>query len=95
MAIIVDEPRDGGFGTTTTGNVERIAFQNSANTAQICGVPESVVKYLFVLWGTLSCGFQKDSNKFDKLCKATEDIYFDPVNGVGWYHLAPTQVTTI
>ena len=40
--------------------------------------------------GNLTCGFQIDSDKFDKLCKATEDTYFDPVNGVGWYHLTST-----
>ena len=78
------------FGTTTTGNVEKIVFQNSVITAQICGVTESVVKNLFILWGTLSCGFHIDSDKFGKLCKATEDTYFDPVNGVRWYHLTST-----
>ena len=31
-----------------------------------------------------------DSDKFDKLCKATEDIYFNPVNGAGWYHPTST-----
>ena len=82
LAIIVDELRDRGFGTTTTGNFARIAFQNSAITAQICGLPESVVKNLSVLWGTLSCDSQIDPDEFDKLSKTTEGIYFDPVNGV-------------
>ena len=62
LGITIDEPRDGGFGTTATGNVERTTFQNSAITAQNCEVHESVVKNLFVLWGTLSDGFQTLTN---------------------------------
>ena len=73
LAIIVDEPRNGGFGTTTTGNVAKIPFQNSAITAQICGLPESLVKNLSVSWGILPCGFQILTNltNFAKLLKTS------------------------
>ena len=75
---------------TTMGNVERIASQNSAITVQICG---RVSSKIFLVYGE-SCGFQIDSDKFDKLCKVTEDIYFDPVNGVGWYHPGNNYLTS-
>jgi len=87
LGLIVDQRRDGGAGNTTTGNVARKAFENAKITAEICGVPEKLVKNLGTLWGTLSCGLDVDPEKFGLLCTETKNIYFDHV---AWFSMPQT-----
>ena len=91
LGLIVDQRRDGGAGNTTTGNVARIALESAEVTATICKVPVQLVKNLKTIWGTLACGFAVDAEKFDQICKETEQIYFDKNHGVGWYNIPPTM----
>ena len=90
LGLAVDQCRDGGGGSTTTGNVARRAFQNAAVTSDICGVPVKLVENLATIWGALSCGFDVDPDKFAALCEETEKIYFDDNVGVGWYCMPST-----
>ena len=59
-------------------------------TSSICGVPSKLVFNLNTLYGALASGFNVDANKFEALCRETEQIYFDENDGVGWYSLPPS-----
>nr|XP_047135289.1 uncharacterized protein LOC124812535 [Hydra vulgaris] len=87
LGLIVDQRRDGGAGTTTTGNVARKAFQNPEIVARICDVPVKLVENLGTLWSALASGYAIDPDKFGVLCEETEKIYLDHVK---WYWLSPT-----
>ena len=56
-------------------------------TAKICGIPTKLVENLGVIWGTLSCGFEIDPDKFSNICSETKDIYFENIR---WFCLPPT-----
>ena len=75
LGIRIDQRRDGGAGSTSTGNVARKALANPEITAEICGVSPELVKNIQVIWGTLASGFAIDSDKFDQLCKETLSLY--------------------
>ena len=87
LGLIIDQRRDGGAGSTTTGNVARKAFDHPQITSQILGVPQKLVENLAMLWGTMASGFEIDHEKFENLCKETKKIYFD---SVAWYSIPPT-----
>ena len=52
LGLVVDQRRDGRFGTTNTGNVVRKAFANAEKTAAIYGVSTMLVSNLDVIHRT-------------------------------------------
>jgi hypothetical protein len=90
LGLIVDQRRDGGAGNTNTGNLVRVALDNPAITAEICAVPEQLVKNLKTIWNVMASGYAINVDAFSQLCKETEAIYFDEHTGVGWYNICPT-----
>ena len=80
LGLRIDQRRDGGAGTTSTGNVARKAFANPEITAEICGVSPDLVKNIQVIWGTLASGYAIDPDKFDQLCKETSALYLVQFN---------------
>jgi hypothetical protein len=52
LGLVVDQRREGGFGTTNTGNVVRKAFANAEKTAAIYGVSTMLVSNLDVIHRT-------------------------------------------
>ena len=87
LGLVVDQRREGGFGTTNTGNVVRKAFANAEKTAAICGVSTMLVSNLDVIRRTLASGQDIDPEKFHSFCKETLDEY---MTSAKWYNIPPT-----
>ena len=88
MGLVVDQRREGGFGTTNTGNVVRKAFANAEKTAStICGVSTMLVSNLDIIRRTLASGQDIDPEKFHSFCKETLDEY---MTSAKWYNIPPT-----
>jgi len=75
LGFVVDQRRDGRFGTTNTGNVVRKAFANAEKTAAICGVSTMLVSNLDVIRRTLASGQDIDPEKCHSFCNETMDEY--------------------
>jgi hypothetical protein len=87
LGLTVDQRREGGFGTTNTGNVVRKAFENAEKTAKICGVSTMLVSNLDVIRRTLASEFAINPEKFGNFCRETLELY---LNDAGWYDIPPT-----
>ena len=87
LGLVVDQRREGGFGTTNTGNVVRKAFANAEKTAAICGVSTMLVSNLDVIRRTLASGQDIHPEKFEAFCDETLNEYMSTVN---WYNIPPT-----
>lgn len=74
LSLIVDKPKP-GFGNTNDGNVARKFFQNSETSASITGIDVTLIKKLYIILQTISCGFKIDINKFNKFCLSTARLY--------------------
>nr|XP_012152960.1 PREDICTED: uncharacterized protein LOC105664170 [Megachile rotundata] len=83
LHILVDIPKPGS-GTTNTGNMARIFFQNYITTANITGVNADLIKRIGVILVALSSYKQIDSVLFQQYAMATFNLYLSEYN---WFYM--------
>lgn len=87
FGIRVDQPRAGGSGTSTTGNVCRRAFSNTKLLASILGIDEGLVERFANILITINCQDPVNPEAFDHYCKETYRLYLNLYN---WYKIPAT-----
>lgn len=90
LGLVVDRPKP-GFGSSNDGNTARRFFENSAVSAKITGVDESLIHRFHVILKAMSSGYDVDVVKFNEYCLNTARLY---VELYSWYHM-PTSVHKI
>lgn len=83
MGLLVDIPKP-GFGTTNDGNSARHFFRNPSIASAITGIDEVLIKRLHIVLTTIACGHAIDSDKFQKYCLGTAELY---VSLYPWYYM--------
>lgn len=90
LHLNVDCPKP-GFGSSNDGNTARRFFENSAVSARILGVDETLISKFHTILQVLSSGFAVDVAKFQNFCLETARLF---VNLYPWYCM-PTSVHKI
>lgn len=83
MGLLVDIPKP-GFGTTNDGNSARQFFRHPSIAAAITGIDEALIKRFHIVLTTIACGHEVDSEKFQKYCLNTAELY---VSLYPWYYM--------
>ena len=68
------------IGNSNTGNVSYRLLSNSKILAEVCDVPEELIKNLLNIWIALSCGQPIIAKKFDDLCKTTWILFKEKIS---------------
>ncbi|KDR19596.1 hypothetical protein L798_06129, partial [Zootermopsis nevadensis] len=91
LSLLVDQPRQGGSGTSNDGNTARRFFENPEVSANITGINEDLIRRFSIILCTLSCGCSVNVEAFDKYAMETANLY---VNLYPWYYM-PASVHKI
>lgn len=86
LGLNIDQPKQ-GFGNTHDGTIARRFFKDSAVSASITGLDETLIKRFRVILQSLSSGFEIDVEKFKEYTTETKRMYFDLYS---WYGVTPT-----
>jgi len=84
FSMSVDQPRSGGVGTSTTGNVSRRAFEKPELLAEILDLDVTLVKNFRTILLVLNSQLPVDPIKFQKFCFDTAKIFNEKY---GWYKM--------
>ncbi|EFN88194.1 hypothetical protein EAI_06546, partial [Harpegnathos saltator] len=84
FSMSVDQPRSGGVGTSTTGNVSRRAFEKPELLAEVLDLDVTLVKNFRTILLVLNSQFPVDPIKFQKFCLDTAKIFNEKY---GWYKM--------
>lgn len=87
LHILVDMPKDGGAGNTTTGNICRRAFNQPQVLAQILNLNVQLVENISIILSVLNYQEQINNVEFKKLCDNTFNLYIDNYD---WYPMTPS-----
>lgn len=90
MGIRVDKVVQ-GKGTSNTGNVARIFFENYKDSASITGVDENLIRRFGIILIALSSGYSLNITNFNNYAKDTANLY---VEKYSWYRM-PVSVHKI
>ncbi|KAJ8889317.1 hypothetical protein PR048_008816 [Dryococelus australis] len=90
MSLLVDVEGQ-GRSTTNDGNTSRCFFENPKKSAEITGVDERLIHRLSVILKALSCGYDIDTEAFEKYAFETAQMY---VKLYSWLYM-PTSVHKI
>ena len=87
IGLIVDQPKQGGSGTSNDGNTARRFFQENERVSQITGFDKNALMNLHALLQVLSSGMVINIEAFEKYAYATAEklIFLYP-----WYPLPPS-----
>ena len=80
----VDQPRQGGAGSSNDGNTARRAFRDETLFAEITGVDEDLIHRLHVILQVMACGHAVDAVQFAEYCDSTAELYVQLYN---WYYM--------
>ena len=84
MRLHVDQPRQGGAGSSNDGNTARRAFQDEKAFAEITGVSQELMHILHIILQVMACGHNISSAEFGLYCDQTAEMY---VAEYAWYHM--------
>ena len=65
LGLIVDKPKQGGYGSSNDGNTARRFFENWAISARITEVDEDLIQRFYIVCQVISCGYKIDIQKFE------------------------------
>lgn len=84
MGLIVDKPKQGGFGNSNDGNTARRFFHHSHESACITGVDEALIGRCAVILRTISSGFAINVSAFHDYSTNTAKML---ISTYKWYPL--------
>lgn len=87
FGIRVDQPRSGGAGTSTTGNICRKAFSNAKLLSEALDIDEELIIRFHNILIAINCQQPINPDKFDEYCKATYELYLGLYS---WYKIPAT-----
>ena len=88
LGLPIFEPRDGGQGSSNTGNMARRIFQNHSDLlSKECNVPVDFVKGVHFIWIALASRLPLCPEKFQAFCNKIKELY---VKELPWYPLNPS-----
>lgn len=86
FAMSVDQPRSGGSGTSTTGNVCRKAFSNNELLSEVLDIDLSLITHFKTMLIAVNSQLPIDPTKFRSLCLNPAFIYNEKN---GWFNMPP------
>lgn len=87
FGVRVDQPRAGGAGTSTTGNVCRKAFSNPELLSKVLDIDEELIVRFRNILIVINCEDPINPKKMDDYCKETYRRY---LNLYDWYKIPAT-----
>ena len=75
MGLLVDFPKDSGYGNTNDGNTARRAFQNYEIFAEITGVNQELIWRLYNIFCLDNSSYSFNIEKFKNYCDQTFELY--------------------
>lgn len=84
--LSVDQPRCGGAGTSTTGNVCRKSFENPELLSEVLDINVELIKKFRTILVSINCQLPIDPNKFRCICLDTAKMYNTEY---GWFKMPP------
>ncbi|XP_062543340.1 uncharacterized protein LOC134210917 [Armigeres subalbatus] len=87
FGVRVDQPRQGGAGSSTTGNICRRAFSNPNLLSEALNVNEELIHRLWNILIAINCQEPINPEKLDSYCKATYRLYLQLYD---WYKIPAT-----
>ena len=91
LGLIVEKPKQGGYGSSNDGNTARRFFENCAISARITEVDEDLIQRFYIVCQVISCGYEIDVQKFKDYSIQTARKF---VELYPWYYM-PTSVHKI
>ena len=88
MGLRVDEPRDGGSGSSNDGNTARRAFCSPGDFAACTGIQQQLIEDIHVILQAISCPYQVCGAAMSTFCQQTAERY---VSLYGWYPMSTTM----
>ncbi|CAF1142702.1 unnamed protein product [Brachionus calyciflorus] len=84
LGLLVDFPKDSGYGNTNDGNTARRAFQNYKVFAEITDVNQELIWRLFNVLCLVNSSYSFNLQKFKVYCDQTYDLY---VKEYQWFYM--------
>lgn len=85
--VRVDQPRSGGSGTSTTGNICRRVFSNPQLLSSVLKIDEELIERFRNILITINCQEAINPEKVDAYCKDTYRLYLEKYD---WYKIPAT-----
>lgn len=85
--VRVDQPRSGGAGTSTTGNVCRRVFANPKLLSSVLNIDEELIERFRNILIAINCQEPINPEKIDAYCKDTYRLYLKHYD---WYKIPAT-----
>lgn len=82
-----DQPRSGGKGTSTTGNICRKAFSNPELLSSVLGIEKELIERFRNILIAINCQEAINPEIFDEYCKDTYRFYLEHYE---WYKIPAT-----
>jgi hypothetical protein len=82
--LIIDQPLQGGAGTSNDGNTARRFFGDPSTSAEILGINEELLERFDTILRAVSSGFFLDTGEFHRYAVETARML---VSGYGWYKI--------
>lgn len=87
FGLRVDQPRSGGSGTSTTGNICRRAFADPQLLSSVLNIDEELIVRFRNILISINCQEPINPEKFDAYCKETYKLYLELYS---WYKIPAT-----
>lgn len=87
MGLLIDQPKQNGYGNTTDGNTARKAFSKSNLLASVLDIEFDIIDRLHTILITISCEFSISCEKFKSFCDDTFSLYMAKYP---WFPMSPT-----
>ena len=82
--LVIDMPKQSGFGTSNDGNTARRFFQLAETSSEILGIKIELLKNFHIILCTLSSGLDINVAAFKSFCINTARIYVEEYD---WYYM--------
>lgn len=84
LGLHVDKPRQGGKGTSNTGNVARRFFKNAEKVARITGLNLAIIQRCGTILQVMACGRKINPSAFGAYCEETARLC---IKKYDWYYM--------
>lgn len=88
FGVRADQPRSGGKGTSTTGNICRRVFSNPELLSSVLGIEKELIERFRNILIAINCQEALNPETFDQYCKDTYSFYLQHYD---WYKI-PSSV---
>lgn len=87
MGLLVDKPKQNGFGSTNDGNTARRAFSNIHLMSSILDFDKIILERFHVILIAISCEYEINCKQFQEYCEETASLYMEKYP---WYPMSAT-----